>query len=331
VGNNPSSVGDFTNVLLTINPNLTSIDYPTNWTQYIITISGLSGPTNGRIAFRYFVTDGGINGINSNYIGIDTYTYYSTASTPTNDDCTGAISLNVGSSCVSAIGTVAYATETLTGCNGTANDDVWYSFTATSNSTAISVNSSSEFDAVYQVFTGNCGNLIPLDCIDATHTAETENSVVNNLTIGQTYFVRVYDWSNTIPNTMSFSICVSAFSPCSLIAPLNAIIENESCGSEINGGCTSSPISFMTLNCGNTVFGNCWANSGNRDLDWFKFSIVTPGTVTWGGNAEFPFILYLLDISDCMVPEVLASQSLKLVRAELFLTIFKAVVIMPVL
>jgi hypothetical protein len=72
VGNNPSSVGDFTNVLLTINPNLTSIDYPTNWTQYIITISGLSGPTNGRIAFRYFVTDGGINGINSNYIGIDT-------------------------------------------------------------------------------------------------------------------------------------------------------------------------------------------------------------------------------------------------------------------
>ncbi len=309
VGNSSTSVGDFTNVLLTINPNLTNIDYPTNWTQYIITISGLSGPTNGRIAFRYFVTDGGINGINSNYIGIDTYTYYSVAASPTNDDCTGAISINQGSSCVSTAGTVAYATETVSGCNGSANDDVWYSFSATSNSAAISVNGSNQFDAVYQLFTGNCGNLISLDCVDATSLGESENSIVHNLNAGQTYYIRVFDWTNTIPNTMNFSICVSEFSQCSLNAPSYAILENESCGSEINGGCTSYPTAFMTLNCGNTVFGNCWANTGSRDLDWYKFNIVTPGTVTWGGTAEFPFILYLLDISDCMVPEVLASQS----------------------
>jgi len=66
------SVGDFTTLLLDINPTLASGGYPQAWTQYVITLSGLGGPTSGRIAFRYFVTDAGISGSNSDYIGIDT-------------------------------------------------------------------------------------------------------------------------------------------------------------------------------------------------------------------------------------------------------------------
>jgi|GEM_PF-886659 len=73
-GSSATSVGDFTNLLLTIDPNLDG-SYPTVWTQYTITISGLAGPTSGRLAFRYFVTDGGPSGNNSNFIGIDTFTY----------------------------------------------------------------------------------------------------------------------------------------------------------------------------------------------------------------------------------------------------------------
>ena len=75
VGNTDTSVGDFTTLLLSINPSLVSVfspgGYPTTWTQYSITLSGLSGPTNGRFGFRYYVTDGGINGTNSNSIGVD--------------------------------------------------------------------------------------------------------------------------------------------------------------------------------------------------------------------------------------------------------------------
>lgn len=76
-GTTDASVGDFTTLLLDINPNLLTgpANYPTTWTQYTITISGLAMPTSGRVAFRYFVTNGGANGSNSNYIGIDDFVY----------------------------------------------------------------------------------------------------------------------------------------------------------------------------------------------------------------------------------------------------------------
>ena len=76
VGTGSAAVGDFTTVLLDINPGLVTSVYPfTGWQQYTITISGLTAPTSGRIAFRYFVTNGGPSGLNSNYIGIDNVVY----------------------------------------------------------------------------------------------------------------------------------------------------------------------------------------------------------------------------------------------------------------
>ena len=73
VGSTATSVGTFTTLLLTVNPGLTTA-YPLDWTSYNATISGLGGPTSGAIAFRYFVSDGGPDGANSEYIGIDTVT-----------------------------------------------------------------------------------------------------------------------------------------------------------------------------------------------------------------------------------------------------------------
>lgn len=75
VGNSATSVGAFSNLLTTVNPGLNEFDYPGAWTQYQFTISGLSGSTPGRFAFRYFVTDAGYFGNNSNYIGIDSFQY----------------------------------------------------------------------------------------------------------------------------------------------------------------------------------------------------------------------------------------------------------------
>ena len=72
VGNTATSVGDFTTLLLDINPTYTLTGYPTTWTNFAVTISGLGTPTEGRLAFRYFVENGGPYGVNSDYIGIDT-------------------------------------------------------------------------------------------------------------------------------------------------------------------------------------------------------------------------------------------------------------------
>ena len=76
VGADEFSVGDYSTLLLSINPTLALGVYPTTWTQYTITLSGLpAGYTPGKIAFRYFVENAGSAGTNSDYIGIDHFTY----------------------------------------------------------------------------------------------------------------------------------------------------------------------------------------------------------------------------------------------------------------
>lgn len=68
-----TDVGDYTTEALTINPDLNVDDYPTDWTEYTYTVSGLSSATDCKIAFRYFVTSGGPTGANSDYVAIDAF------------------------------------------------------------------------------------------------------------------------------------------------------------------------------------------------------------------------------------------------------------------
>ena len=70
VGATATSVGDFTNLLLDVNSTYVAGGYPFFWTSFTETINGLGSPTVGRLAFRYFVENGGPNGPRSNYIGI---------------------------------------------------------------------------------------------------------------------------------------------------------------------------------------------------------------------------------------------------------------------
>jgi subtilisin-like proprotein convertase family protein len=90
VGATSTSVGDFTTLLADINPSYTSTGYPTAWTKYTFTMSGLpAAGVSGRIAFRYFVEGGGPSGNNSDYIGIDDVVYTTFSSAPVTV-CTGS-------------------------------------------------------------------------------------------------------------------------------------------------------------------------------------------------------------------------------------------------
>ncbi len=71
VGAGAFEVGNFTTLLLSVNPLLED-DYPTDWMQFSTTLSGLAAPVTGRFAFRHFVTEVESNGF---YIGIDEVTY----------------------------------------------------------------------------------------------------------------------------------------------------------------------------------------------------------------------------------------------------------------
>lgn len=66
-------VGGYTTLALTINPDLTTTGYPAVWTKYSYTVTGMATVTPCKIAFRYYVTNGGTSGDNSDLIGIDTF------------------------------------------------------------------------------------------------------------------------------------------------------------------------------------------------------------------------------------------------------------------
>ncbi|MBL7930921.1 MAG: T9SS type A sorting domain-containing protein [Bacteroidia bacterium] len=73
-GSATNTAGTFTNLILDVNPNMNN-NYPTNWWLYTNTLTGISAPTVGRIAFRYYIPNGGPSGVNGNYVGIDEFRY----------------------------------------------------------------------------------------------------------------------------------------------------------------------------------------------------------------------------------------------------------------
>ncbi|MDX9932407.1 MAG: hypothetical protein RB294_07460, partial [Bacteroidales bacterium] len=111
------------------------------------------------------------------------------------DGCSAATAIPITVNCSSPVsGTTAGATQTIAGCVGTADDDVWYTFTATATSHIITVTPSSGMDAVVQLFSGDCAALISMNCMDQGFTGEAETIYATGLTIGAVYKIRIYHY-----------------------------------------------------------------------------------------------------------------------------------------
>jgi hypothetical protein len=137
---------------------------------------------------------------------------------PANDNCTGAIALTVNpdySCAIVTAGTVAGATASsvdAAACGGTEDDDVWFSFEATATNQKISIlnASGSTTDMYHSLWTGSDCNSLSLvagSCSDA----DTSNPT--GLTIGQTYFLRVYTYTATAGQDTTFNVCVGSPPP----------------------------------------------------------------------------------------------------------------------
>ena len=123
------------------------------------------------------------------------------------DNCNNAIPLTTGASCAPTAGSVAGMTQTIVAgpCGGTADDDIWYSFVASATSQIVTLDA--DFDAVLEVRSGAC-NGANLACADNNFAAGIEELIATGLTIGNTYFVRIWSWSGTVQATPAFDICV---------------------------------------------------------------------------------------------------------------------------
>lgn len=119
---------------------------------------------------------------------------------PGNNECAASTLLTVGTANTTGRVTNATASASIpVGCaTGTPDDDVWYRFVATATTANITVNpnpssgaASSTLGATgasLQLFSGACGSLTSIAC------GERGSMYASGLTVGNTYFIRVYSF-----------------------------------------------------------------------------------------------------------------------------------------
>jgi gliding motility-associated-like protein len=167
---------------------------------------------------------------------------------PANNFCGSAVSLPVNAICSNTSGTTAGASQSFPGCVGTADDDVWYKFVATNTTVTITVDPSATMDAVVQLYSGTCGSPTSIQCID--NGLYNANEVINaiGLTVGTTYFIRVYDYYNE-GGGGTFDICLTG-------PPSSSIPTNDS-------PCTAIALQAVTSDCNYSQFTTIGATASN--------------------------------------------------------------------
>lgn len=187
-------------------------------------------------------------------------------SPPANDECTGAIALPAPSTTFTCSAPVSGSTTGATAsstaaptCSGTGiNDDVWYSFVANTNTHTVVIGNASVTTAAV-IYSGTCGTLTALSCASGGATA-------NNLTPGNTYYVRVYSTSSTEGTISNFNICVVSGAPandeCTGAISLTPSA-NQVCSGSIAGSTSGASAS-------NETAPSCSATGTNDDV-WYSF------------------------------------------------------------
>jgi hypothetical protein len=214
--------------------------------------------------------------------------YWNPASlVPTNDECVGAIPLAPGASCIGTSGNVANATGSLpsSSCSagGLVQADVWYSFVATASSVDITVDPVTTMDPVIQYFSGSCGALVSRGCSDFFLSSGTEHLTATGLTVGLTYFIRVFDYAGLGATATDFGICVR-----NLASPIN---NNCSGAAAVTLSPTTTFLPYTTALATQSQEG---CNGNANDDVWFSFVAgqnPQGTTINVGGDLDFSTVV----------------------------------------
>jgi hypothetical protein len=186
---------------------------------------------------------------------------------PANDECAGAVAVpvNNNTSCsnnfTATIG--GLTTESMPPCYGSSAKDLWYKFTATASTHRISINATTDGNLIMQSFSGSCVALTPIKCNYASGNQQPILDLMTGLTIGDTYFFRVYERDGATGT--DFTICINA---------ATTYIDNDECSGAIHivpetGSSTcvlkSSNLTGATMSQPGACYGS------NEDDVWYKF------------------------------------------------------------
>ncbi len=109
-------------------------------------------------------------------------------------------------------------------CIGIVANDVWFSFTATNTNLTLDISNITNVTGnsavmAYEIFSGDCNNLVNLDCGGASNSVS-----LSGLTTGTTYYIRVY--STIALNSHTFDICLRDNTPVA-VRQLQEILEKS--------------------------------------------------------------------------------------------------------
>ena len=145
----------------------------------------------------------------------------------------------------------------------------------------------------------------PYACNDDACSNSHQNwlSLLENIEMfaGNTYYIIVDGWGGECGD---YELIITEFVPCVVECPEWGIPEGEVCPEDgyvdnYNGGCNSDPPIFSPIACGETVCGigstYLFDGSNYRDTDWYEVILTQQWQVTFTGEAEFPFVLGLIE------------------------------------
>lgn len=173
---------------------------------------------------------------------------------PANNLCGAAIPITSATTCVTTAGTTTAATYTAVpgACATTA--DVWYSFTAQTTNPTITIGTLT--NRRFQVYSGTCGSLTSIFC-----STGTGGAVVSGLTVGTTYYVRVYSTSTT----GAFTICITDPAPANNLCGSSVLLTSSTTCSPTSGSLYAATFTSPT----NITAPDC-APASAIDV-WYRF------------------------------------------------------------
>ncbi|MBP9080840.1 MAG: T9SS type A sorting domain-containing protein [Flavobacteriales bacterium] len=118
---------------------------------------------------------------------------------PANDECAGALPITANADCQPTYFDNGCASQSLPAVTcgiyaGIANDDAWYSFTATATEMTLGGAPVGSMDIVMELFSGTCAALTSIACGDVGGGGAADDMIASGLTVGATYYARVYDF-----------------------------------------------------------------------------------------------------------------------------------------
>jgi len=212
-------------------------------------------------------------------IWVRVYDYYSTAPANPNfticayqatqgvpgDECSSVLPITVPQTCSAPLSgsfsNFSPTSDIAIACDGGVKD-AWYRFTIPTETFYMDIDPAGLSDPAFEYFSGTCGSLTSLGCVNNYAPGVTEQVLFYEGTVGATIYLRVYDAAGNTASNQNYSICL--YQQRGSSAPVNdacqgagVLVAGSTCAG-IVGTLQNAGPSSPTSSCGGVNTDDVW-------------------------------------------------------------------------